>query len=218
MYHVMDKEETKPLAVKPPKYNIVNHPYYRDKTALFKEIPNSEKSIVFLGDSLTDYCQWNEFLQDPRIKNRGIAGDTTYGVLHRLDEIIAMKPDEIFLLIGTNDLGEGRSIGDIVIDYEEILKRCTEKLPGTKVYVQNIPPINLKLSSYIESNEKIIALNQEIKKIAAHYNVKYLDLYSVLVGKNGELASDYTTDGLHFNSKGYERWKGMLIEYLHADN
>lgn len=198
----------------PGKINIMNHPYYIDKSGLFKEIVTEEKTIVFLGDSLTDYCLWSELLQKPAAKNRGIAGDTTYGVLHRLDEIIGMKPEKIFLLIGTNDLGEGRSVADIAVDYEKIVNRCTTQLPDTMVYVQSIPPINVRLSNYIDNPEKITNLNHEIKKIAQAYNLQYLDLHGVLVASNGQLAQEYTTDGLHLNSKGYEQWKGLLRGYL----
>lgn len=196
------------------KINIMNHPYYIDKRGLFEECITEERAIVFLGDSLTDYCPWSELLHNHAVKNRGIAGDTTYGVLHRLDEIIAMKPAKIFLLIGTNDLGEGRSVADTMVDYEKIIHRCTTQLPTTIVYVQSIPPINLRLSNYIAQPAKITQLNQEILKIAQDYNLQYLDLYNVLVTPTGELAQEYTTDGLHLNSKGYERWKGVLRNHL----
>lgn len=57
-------------------------------------------------------------------------------------------------------------------------------------------------------------LNQEIKRITTQYHVQYLDLYSILVTSDGELASDYTTDGLHLSDKGYGKWRDLLITYL----
>ena len=214
LYHDINGKMVKATEVENNKMTIVDDPYYIDKTALFKELAKNEKDIVFLGDSLTDYCEWSELLQNSGIKNRGIAGDTTLGVLNRLDEIIEMKPTKIFLLIGTNDLIAGRKRGEIIADYEQIISRCTQSLPETKVYVQSIPPVNSKLFPYIKSQAEIINLNQEIKKLANQYHVEYLDLHSVLVTPEGELAREYTTDGLHLNSKGYDRWKGLLIQYL----
>lgn len=214
LYHDLTNKIAKATEVKGRKMTITSYPYYIDKTALFKDLVKNDKAIVFIGDSLTDYCEWGELLQNATIKNRGIAGDTTEGVLNRLDEIIEMKPAKIFLLIGTNDLIYGRNVGEIALDYEKIIKTCTQKLPDSKIYVQSIPPVNSKLNSYIKSDKEIMNLNQEIKKIANQYHVEYLDLHSILVTSEGELASDYTTDGLHFTNKGYEKWKKLLIKYV----
>ena len=211
LYYDINNKLAKVPEVKKQEMTIVHYPYYIDRTALFNHLVKKEQAIVFLGDSLTDNCEWGELLQNPAIKNRGIAGDTTEGVLNRLDEIIAMKPAKLFLLIGTNDLLYGRSVADTVVSYEKIIERITQTLPKTKIYVQSLPPTSFKLNNYVKSNEEIIDLNQNIKKLANQYHVQYLDLYSVLVAGNGELDGDYTTDGLHLNSKGYERWKEILV-------
>jgi lysophospholipase L1-like esterase len=63
-------------------------------------------SIVFLGDSITDFFRVNEFFPGVYVINRGISGDTTDGVLNRLAEsVYELSPSKIFLMIGTNDLG-----------------------------------------------------------------------------------------------------------------
>ena len=38
------------------------------------------------------------------VRNRGISGDVTDGVLLRLGELIKYKPTSIFIMIGINDL------------------------------------------------------------------------------------------------------------------
>ena len=40
-----------------------------------------------LGDSITDEAQWDELLNSTTIQNRGISGDTTSGVLDRLNSM-----------------------------------------------------------------------------------------------------------------------------------
>ena len=48
-----------------------------------------------------------------KIANRGISGDTTRGVLIRLqDDVLALNPKAVVLLIGTNDLEEDADAGD----------------------------------------------------------------------------------------------------------
>jgi lysophospholipase L1-like esterase len=101
---------------------LYNSSYYQDKKTHFDTLPKSESEIIFLGDSLSDYCEWSELFPNQRIKNRGIAGDTTNGILNRIDEVIASKPQKLFLLIGINDLERGRRIADIVKNYRLILE------------------------------------------------------------------------------------------------
>jgi hypothetical protein len=102
--------------------SLYNSSYYQDKKTHFDTLPKSESEIIFLGDSLSDSCEWSELFPNQRIKNRGIAGDTTNGILNRIDEVIASKPQKLFLLIGINDLERGRRIADIVKNYRLILE------------------------------------------------------------------------------------------------
>src|SRR6185503_17490626 len=66
-------------------------------------------ALVFLGDSITE--GWGDKLAPAfagvKVANRGISGDTTRGVLIRLKEdVLALEPAGVVLLIGTNDLEE----------------------------------------------------------------------------------------------------------------
>ncbi len=65
---------------------------------------------MFLGDSITQGWGGGLGAAFPGVKvaNRGISGDTTRGVLLRLDEdVLTLDPTAVVLLIGTNDLEEG---------------------------------------------------------------------------------------------------------------
>ena len=73
------------------EHSFNENPLYIERTSLFQELEIPSKSIVFLGDSLTDRAEWAEFFPDKRIINRGVGGDTTEGVLNRLDEIIFFR-------------------------------------------------------------------------------------------------------------------------------
>ena len=78
---------------------------YKKLIEEFKKEPLDFGDIVFLGNSITAGGKdWSERLNQPNIKNRGIGGDVTEGVLARLDELIYFKPRTVFLLIGINDL------------------------------------------------------------------------------------------------------------------
>ena len=104
---------------------------------MFKSFPNSNKDIVFLGNSITagipigmNCCSCNN------ARNRGISGDITFGVLERLDEVIEGKPAKVFILIGINDIS--RNIPDSVIirNYRKMVTRIQTGSPATKIYLQ----------------------------------------------------------------------------------
>ena len=58
--------------------------YYQQRVSHFKLIPVNENDIVFVGNSITDGAEWSELFNDMTIKNRGISGDFSAGILHRI--------------------------------------------------------------------------------------------------------------------------------------
>ncbi len=54
-----------------------------------------------LGDSITDYGSWDTLFQRDDILNHGIIGDTTQGVLNRL-QYINNTVEKAFIMIGVN--------------------------------------------------------------------------------------------------------------------
>lgn len=186
--------------------------YYRFRETYFSVAPHTNHPIVFLGDSITDEGDWSKLFPDLPVENRGIGGDTTLGVLNRLDQIIAMKPSQIFLMIGTNDLCFGRSISATTTNYHNILNRLHTKLPNTKIYVQSVLPFNDTIfpSRSLRTNKNIKQLNIEIKKLAQSYNYPYIDLTPAFSAPDGRLPASYTIDGLHLNDSGYLLWREQI--------
>ena len=99
--------------------NSVYRIHYETKLSFFRSMPNEANEIIFLGDSLTELCDWNELLGKNNLKNRGIDGDVINGVIERIDEVVSSNPQKIFLMIGTNDLAQNRTIDQILIDFRE---------------------------------------------------------------------------------------------------
>ena len=62
-----------------------NHHYY-DRRELFAQMPKQADNILIIGDSLVEHGNWEELLENPNIRNRGILGDTVLGVLHRFED------------------------------------------------------------------------------------------------------------------------------------
>ena len=181
------------------------------------QVEEGATSVVFLGDSLTEEGNWSAYFGKSTIKNRGIGGDRTYNVLSRLDGVIRLAPEKLFLMVGVNDLGEGRKIPEIVADYSKILERITKELPAAKVFVQSALPISTRRLDGAPdtiTNARIMSLNQELKKLAQQYKMTYIDLYPLMLNQRGDLMDDATYDGLHLSAKGYKIWMGAVAQYV----
>lgn len=187
---------------------MYDNPFYQDKKSHYETLPQSESDIIFLGDSITDLCEWAELFKNDRIKNRGICGDTTEGILNRLIRVIESKPQKLFLMIGINDLNGGRKLTDILNSYRIISETIKNKTPATQVFIQSVLPVNAKL--FQKYNEKIISLNAKLKDLAQEFSFEYMDLYNYFLDSNNELDARYTTDGLHLNGQGYLIWKKII--------
>ena len=74
-------------------------------------LPLHSSDIVFLGNSITDGCEWAELFENRHVKNRGISGDRSGWLLERLDSIIAAHPKKLFLMIGDERPGGGHLAG-----------------------------------------------------------------------------------------------------------
>ena len=170
---------------------------------------------VFVGDSITQDFNVYEYFPGHNVYNRGIGGDTSEGVLTRLNEsIFDLAPNQVFLQIGTNDfcrLQDG--INGTFERIKSIVSKIKEYNPSIKIYLISVYPVNPMVDRKTvgkRNNEQINALNQMLQTIQG---VIYLDLYSKLE-KDGVLNRDYTIEGLHLNQKGYSILKETFEPYL----
>ncbi len=189
-------------------------PYYWHKKSQFEKLPKCQSDIIMLGDSITDEGEWTELL-GLDVKNRGISGDTTERILHRLDSILESKPKQVFLMIGINDLmNDGKSVTVTLEQYKKILREFQEKTPNPTVFVQSVLPVNNKVYLYWEDNNNVVRINSGLKNLAKEFNYEYIDIFSLLLDSENNLDTKYTVDGLHLNGHGYLVWKAVLEKYM----
>ena len=183
----------------------------------FKTYSDSKKDIIFLGNSITARAKWNELLELPNARNRGISGDTTFGILERLDEVTEGQPEKIFILIGINDISRDFPDEVILQNYKEIINRIQKESPRTKIYIETILPVNKSFEAYkrhYNKDEHILYINNQLRKIAPEMGVTLIDIYPYFLDDQDRLAADFTDEGLHLNEKGYLKWATILKPYL----
>ena len=189
--------------------------YYPQRVAMFEKEPVVRGRIIFLGNSITQIGDWKKLLNDSTVINRGIAGDVTFGVLNRLDDVTRRQPSKLFLLIGINDIG--KDIPDAVIadNIRKIIGRVQAESPSTKIYVQSILPVNPDIPNFpqhYDKQEHVSNTNKLMKKVAIDTHCTYVNIHDLFTDKEERLDEKYTADGLHLTPAGggYQKW----VDYL----
>lgn len=193
--------------------------YYHQRQSLFEVLPVTEGAIVFVGNSITDGCEWSEFFPEFVVLNRGISGDISEGVLYRLPSIIELKPSKLFLKIGTNDLARNIPAQTLFDNICLIIDQIREQSPETEIFIQSILPVNDAFgmfSGHTSRTPEIKWVNSQLQEWAENRTkVTYIDLFNHFRNEDNDLMNlKYTNDGLHLTGEGYRLWVEILNPYI----
>lgn len=185
------------------------------RTRWAKQAEQDRHALVFLGDSITQ--GWGDRMNDEfsgvKVANRGISGDTTRGVLIRLQEdVLALKPVGVVLLIGTNDLEEGATPETIADNVRLILDALKAHDPHLPVVLCETFP---SAASKSRPADKIKKLNQLYAALAkGRPQVTRLETWPLFADANGDAKPAEFPDLLHPNATGYRMWAASLRPVL----
>jgi lysophospholipase L1-like esterase len=191
---------------------------WRDKrTKWATEVQQDRGAVVLLGDSITQ--GWNDRLPAAfpgmKVANRGISGDTTRGVLLRLkDDVLALDPKAVVLLIGTNDLEEGARPDIVESNMRLILTALRDHNPAMPVVLCQVFPSSAKMkrpSPLIKDvNARLLALVKNDPQVIP------VDTWRLWADKDGDAPIGEFPDLLHLNDAGYARWAAALRPVLES--
>lgn len=169
------------------------------------------KNLTFIGDSLTEYFDWEERFPEYRVTNLGVSGETVEGLLDRLKRVRSRinDPDIMFVMTGINNIAMEQY--DISGDYKEIVSKLTSWFKNSKIVVQSVLPVRL---DWINNNV-IKDINRHLKKIADDFSAEYLDVYGLFVDPQGiPMRENLLDDGVHLSDKGYHAWANEVERFL----
>ncbi len=193
------------------RYDWFRNLWAQRRSAWAKRVEQDQNSLVFLGDSITQGWGDNMGNNFPGVKvaNRGISGDTTRGVLLRLqDDVLALHPSGVVLLIGTNDLEEQADPEVIVANLKLIiaaLKQHNAKMP---IVLSQVFPSSASKKRPAEAIKKINQLAAAAVKGDAQVIV--LDTWTLFADAQGDAKKEEFPDLLHPNKIGYAKWAAAL--------
>ncbi len=194
------------------RYDWFRKLWHERRTAWATRVQQDQGAIVFLGDSITQ--GWHDDLDGmfPELKtaNRGISGDTTRGVLIRLqDDVLALHPRAVVLLIGTNDLDEaGGNPWEVASNIRLIVDRLREHNAAMPVVICQVMP-----SSHRKNRPAnlIRRINQLILELTADQpQVTVVDTWKLFAAPDNDAPADLFPDLLHPNNAGYAKWAAAL--------
>ena len=163
-----------------------------------------QADLVMFGDSITEWAPWADIFRDVSMVNRGLAGDTTTGMLRRIDTTLNVKPKLVCFMAGINDLTQGYDVEHIYQNYIDMLEVWQEN--DIRILVQSTLYVGSKLQGLNPSVER---LNRKISEYCDQQGIAFLDVNSVL-SPNGLLSNEYSCDDLHLNAKAYQAWAEVL--------
>jgi lysophospholipase L1-like esterase len=167
--------------------------------------------ILLLGHSLIEFGDWGRLLPGHTAVNLGRAGETTSGLLGRLDRAVRDNPDAdaVAVMSGTNDLLAGDDA--FLHEYRSVARRLRRAYPRAPILLHGLLPIS---ADWIEPGA-IAAANEGIARIGAETGVSYIDLTGRFVDRAGRLRTElYDADGVHLSGEGYRVWAAALEELL----
>jgi len=188
---------------------------------------NGDFDVMFLGDSITDLLNSNDDgggnpggkpavdknFAGVKIANFGISGDTTQGVLWRLQngEGKGHKPKAVMLMIGTNNTGNA-SGEEIAEGIGALIYELRQDFPDAKIMLMAIFPRGTGPSD--ANRRKVETANKIIAKLDDGKHVFFTDINSKFLDANGGLIGFRTTDHLHPVSEGFEIWMSSVAPTL----
>ena len=180
-----------------------------------KRVAADQKSLVFLGDSITQ--GWGDdfggSFPGVKLANRGISGDTTRGMLIRLqDDVLALNPTGIVMLMGTNDLEEGAEPETIAGNVKLILAAIKKHDPKLPVILCQVFPSSASKKRPADKIKQINKLYGDAVKGDAQ--VTLVETWPLFANEQGDAKEAEFPDVLHPNQAGYDKWAAALRPIL----
>jgi lysophospholipase L1-like esterase len=167
------------------------------------------QNIVFLGDSLIEFFDWQARFPRHKMINLGRAGETVQELSRRCQGLtLAEPPDWIFVMIGTNNV----SMDDysFLPAYEKTIDTLQEKFPTAKLVVTGLFPLRLPWLA----EDAVPRLNKLLFDLALSKECVFMDGCWVFARSPLGLSRCFLDDGVHLSDHGYDLWASEVEKYI----
>ena len=185
------------------RYDWFTNLWKQRRTAWAGQVEKDQKSLVFLGDSITQ--GWGDSIGGSfpgvKVANRGISGDTTRGMLIRLkDDVLSLNPTGVVMLMGTNDLEENAEPEIIAGNFKLIVAELKKHNPKLPLIVCQVFPSS---ESKKRPADKIKKLNDlYAAAVKGDAQVTLVETWPLFADEKGDAKLAEFPDLLHPNGEG----------------
>jgi lysophospholipase L1-like esterase len=197
------------------RYDWFRNLWKTRRTDFATQVKAKQGAVVFLGDSITQGWGPNlrNFFPGVNVANRGISGDTTRGMLIRLNEdVLALRPSAVVMLVGTNDLEEKSEPETIAANVRLILTELKKHRADMPIVMCQVFPSSATKSRPAKSIQKLNALYAAAVRGDAQVTV--VDTWTLFADEHGDAKKEEFPDLLHPNEIGYTKWGNALHPIL----
>lgn len=193
---------------------------YASENAATSAPSEQEFRVVFMGDSITEgwSATYPEFFNGKPYINRGIGGQVTGQMLVRFrDDVLALKPDAVFIMAGTNDiaLNQGPIPLETVAGHLQSMAELAWANGIEPVICSVLPASHYPWRPGPDPATDIPLLNEMLKAYAERLGFRYLDYFSAMTdGENG-LQDELTYDEVHLTREGYEKMSTLAENLIY---
>jgi len=173
--------------------------------------------VAFLGDSITQFWEgpgqdiWDRQIAPFKAANFGFSGDQTSHVLWRLQngELLGIHPKLIVLMIGTNDIGQGKSPEQTADGVRAIVSELRSQTPSSKILLLGIFPRGAFSTDPLR--QEVAHATELFKDCVDGSHVQFLDIGTRFLAADGSLPAATFPDALHPNTDGYKQWADAIV-------
>lgn len=169
--------------------------------------------LVFFGDSLIQFYPLDDYYKNAI--NCGYAGYTTKELQPLFKKVIALHPESLVYLAGTNDFNEDNR--RMPLEIAQTIAETLSSIEKTNIYLCSLLPCDHShidmhtMMRGIRNNDLIMELNTLLAKLPYHY----VDLFSLFYDHG--VKKECYEDSLHVNHQGYDLITQRIKEAMMQD-
>lgn len=175
---------------------------------------------VFIGDSRMEGFRNSSgitqgtFLTSVGLNSSGMSEATiasAEGTISVYQGLSGIQYDNIYLMLGTNDLGY-YPWEDFTPNFEKVIEQFHKLQPNAIIYICSVIYVDeSKVSASYNTNDNVRKINGYLLEICETYDYcYYLNLNEIFTNGYGALLSDASSDGIHL----YENYCKQMLTYL----
>ncbi len=118
---------------------------------------------------------------------------------------------KVYIMLGINELGYNRETA--FSKFKELVNEIRKLQPDAYIFIEGNIHVGAERSTRDEiiNNKGINEYNTLLESLQNEKDIFYIDVNSVYDDANGNLSTNYSSDGIHLFPKDYKLWRDYIL-------